>query len=71
MHDAEQFTSAAWQSLKQQCCVNPETAVRCVMVSEEAFRAAMEKVLRERADSNEEECGGRRPPAKGNEGQVD
>jgi hypothetical protein len=31
----------AWMALKEECCVNPETAVRCVMVNEEQFRKAM------------------------------
>lgn len=50
MDTADQFTAAAWRALKEETCSNPATAVRCVMVSEEAFRKAMEKVLRERAE---------------------
>lgn len=33
-----------WNELKKECCVNPDTAVRCVMVSEDAFFKAMSRV---------------------------
>jgi hypothetical protein len=29
-----------WAALKQQCCVNPKTATKCVMVTEADFKAA-------------------------------
>lgn len=43
--DLDAFIADAWLALKQECCVNPTTAVRCVMVPEEKFRAALAKVL--------------------------
>ena len=30
-----------WEALKKECCVNPETALRCVMVTKDQVRAAV------------------------------
>lgn len=48
MSTSDKLVSEAWNALRHECCVNPETAIRCVLVSEEAFRAAMAKVLQDR-----------------------
>lgn len=41
-----------WTALKQQCCVNPETAVRCVNVTERDLALAVGSLL-VRADTRE------------------
>jgi hypothetical protein len=34
-----------WKALKQECCANPEKAIRCVIVEREAFMNAAKKIL--------------------------
>jgi hypothetical protein len=36
-----------WAALKQECCVHPETAQRCVMVNEKDIVAAFKRVLKQ------------------------
>jgi hypothetical protein len=36
-----------WMALKQQCCVHPETATKCVMVTEADFKTAFKLATKE------------------------
>ena len=41
----EAFTELAWAKLKQQCCVNPKTAIRVISLDKKDFDKAIFEAL--------------------------